>query len=92
MDTRTETATTTQDWTDAVRYSLQMHMDDPAVDVVIDFSNCVILEPKLRSIDSVGDPRVSTTTEFFYAYVTNEKSEGSEIDFVAASCRFIAGE
>ena len=71
VDTRTETATTTQDWTDAVRYSLQM--DDPAVDVVTDFSNCVILEPKLRSIDSVGNPRVGTTTEFFY--VTNEKSK-----------------
>ena len=74
MDTRTETVavTTTQDWTDAVlRYSLQM--DDPAVDVVTDFSNCVILEPKLTSIDSVGNPRVSTTTELFY--VTNEKSK-----------------
>ena len=52
-------------------------MDDPAVDVVTDFSNCVILEPKLRSIDSVGNPRVSTTTEFFY--VTNEKSKDPKL-------------
>ena len=66
-----DAATATQRMKDAIRYSVPL--DDPAVDVITDFSNCVVLEDRLKAVGTDGNPRTSTVTEFFNR--TNEKSQ-----------------
>lgn len=66
-----DAATATQRMKDAIRYSVPL--DDPAVDLITDFSNCVVLEDRLKAVGTDGNPRTSTVTEFFNR--TNEKSQ-----------------
>lgn len=54
----------------AIRYSVPLN--DPAVDIVTDFANCVPLDDKLRAVNADGIPKMSTPTEFFGKI--NEKS------------------
>ena len=71
-----DAATATQRMKDAIRYSVPL--DDPAVDLITDFSNCVVLEDRLKAVGTDGNPRTSTVTEFFNR--TNEKSQDLKID------------